>query len=183
MRFRERTAKFLDSFIRCKIWSSTKFIKQKLGDYLITKIIALWKNAIFHSNAQAVCGVSNNFERHCMMNDRKHWVLLFANTNITHNENNIIGKWNNRWLVSSYSIWFWVTVIQASIPLKFFSFSFFFLDGTLIFLPIRKKSSHKNSSDAAEDNLSEWATHQRLGLVELSLPIETSVFEGVFPTP
>ena len=44
-----------------------EFYIQKLGDYLITKIIALWKNACFHSNTQAVFGVSNNFKRYCML--------------------------------------------------------------------------------------------------------------------
>ena len=31
-----------------------KFIEQKFGEYLITEMIALWKNAFSHSNTQAV---------------------------------------------------------------------------------------------------------------------------------
>ena len=67
MYFSELTAKCLNSSIRCKIWSSTKFIEQKLGDYLINEIIALRTNAFSYLNTQTVFGIYYNFERYCRL--------------------------------------------------------------------------------------------------------------------
>ena len=51
LRFRERTAKFLDSSIRYKTRSSIKFPEKKSGDYVITENIALWNNEFSYLNA------------------------------------------------------------------------------------------------------------------------------------
>ena len=105
---------FLDSSIRCKIWSSTKFIKQKLGDYLIKKIIALWKNAIFHSNTQAVFGVSNYFERYCMLY-QSNCEPPNGTLNITLIQRNCI-PWDNPILVSSHKLTPMGTLRRPELP-------------------------------------------------------------------